>query len=118
MLFKDYEKEQPNHSPVRSQYLQIKQQNPDAILFFRMGDFYEMFDDDADIVAAGLREDEVEGAVFAVIAPGGKGHPGRRRYRRNGSGQWPRSAFPHEPGQVGQLSLIDPGPQQRPGARR
>ncbi len=52
MLFKDYEKQ--NHSPVRSQYLRIKQQNPDTILFFRMGDFYEMFDDDAEIVAREL----------------------------------------------------------------
>ncbi|MFL5657582.1 MAG: DNA mismatch repair protein MutS, partial [Ktedonobacteraceae bacterium] len=54
MLFKDYEKENPVHSPVRSQYLRIKEQNPDAILFFRMGDFYEMFDDDAEIVAREL----------------------------------------------------------------
>jgi DNA mismatch repair protein MutS len=54
VLFKDSEKEQPNHSPVRAQYLHIKQQNPDAILFFRMGDFYEMFDDDAEIVAREL----------------------------------------------------------------
>ena len=54
MLFKDYEQENPIHSPVRTQYLQIKAQNPDAILFFRMGDFYEMFDDDAEIVAREL----------------------------------------------------------------
>ncbi|HEX6484808.1 MAG TPA: DNA mismatch repair protein MutS [Ktedonobacteraceae bacterium] len=54
MLFEDYLKEHPQHSPVRSQYLQIKRQNPDAILFFRMGDFYEMFDDDAEIVAREL----------------------------------------------------------------
>ncbi len=54
MLFEEYAKENPVHSPVRSQYLQIKQQNPDAILFFRMGDFYEMFDDDAEIVAREL----------------------------------------------------------------
>ncbi len=54
MLFKDYEKEQPIHSPIRTQYLNIKGQNPDAILFFRMGDFYEMFDDDAEIVAREL----------------------------------------------------------------
>jgi DNA mismatch repair protein MutS len=54
VLFADFEKEQPAHSPVRTQYLQIKQQNPDAILFFRMGDFYEMFDDDAEIVAREL----------------------------------------------------------------
>ncbi|HET7637698.1 MAG TPA: DNA mismatch repair protein MutS, partial [Ktedonobacteraceae bacterium] len=54
MLFKDYEQEHPVHSPVRTQYLDIKGQNPDAILFFRMGDFYEMFDDDAEIVAREL----------------------------------------------------------------
>src|SRR5215470_18381200 len=54
MLFEDYEKAHPVHSPVRTQYLQVKQQNPDAILFFRMGDFYEMFDDDAEIVAREL----------------------------------------------------------------
>ena len=54
MLFKDYEQEHSIHSPVRTQYLNIKGQNPDAILFFRMGDFYEMFDDDAEIVAREL----------------------------------------------------------------
>ena len=54
MLFKEYEKDNPVHSPVRTQYLNIKAQNPDAILFFRMGDFYEMFDDDAEIVAREL----------------------------------------------------------------
>ncbi|GAC1497441.1 MAG: DNA mismatch repair protein MutS [Ktedonobacteraceae bacterium] len=54
MLFEDYAREHSVHSPVRTQYLHIKQQNPDAILFFRMGDFYEMFDDDAEIVAREL----------------------------------------------------------------
>jgi DNA mismatch repair protein MutS len=54
VLFEDYIKDNPVHSPVRNQYLQIKRQNPDAILFFRMGDFYEMFDDDAEIVAREL----------------------------------------------------------------
>ncbi len=54
MLFEDYLKEQPVHSPVRTQYLQIKRQHPDALLFFRMGDFYETFDEDAEIVAREL----------------------------------------------------------------
>ncbi len=54
MLFEDYLKEHPVHSPVRTQYLQIKRQCPDALLFFRMGDFYEMFDEDAEIVAREL----------------------------------------------------------------
>ena len=53
MLFEEYAKNQV-HSPVRTQYLTIKRQNPDAILFFRMGDFYEMFDEDAEIVAREL----------------------------------------------------------------
>jgi len=35
------------NTPVMRQYLEIKAQHPDAILFFRMGDFYEMFLDDA-----------------------------------------------------------------------
>ncbi len=41
-------------SPVRRQYLQIKRQYPDAILFFRLGDFYETFDEDAKTVAREL----------------------------------------------------------------
>jgi len=43
-----------HHSPVRLQYLSVKRQHPDAILFFRMGDFYEMFDEDAEIAAREL----------------------------------------------------------------
>ncbi len=35
------------YSPMMSQYLKIKEQNKDSILFFRLGDFYEMFYDDA-----------------------------------------------------------------------
>ncbi len=34
-------------TPMMKQYLEIKQQHPDEILFFRLGDFYEMFDADA-----------------------------------------------------------------------
>ncbi len=37
----------PKITPMLRQYLAIKEQHPDAILFFRMGDFYEMFFDDA-----------------------------------------------------------------------
>jgi DNA mismatch repair protein MutS len=41
-------------TPVRRQYLQIKRQHPDAIVFFRLGDFYETFDKDAEIAAQEL----------------------------------------------------------------
>lgn len=38
-------------SPMMSQYFAIKERNPDCIVFFRLGDFYEMFYDDAQLVA-------------------------------------------------------------------
>lgn len=38
-------------TPLRQQYLQIKKQYPDTIVFFRLGDFYESFDEDAKKVA-------------------------------------------------------------------
>ena len=38
-------------TPARAQYLALKRQHPDALLLFRMGDFYETFDDDARTVA-------------------------------------------------------------------
>ncbi|MYF81776.1 MAG: hypothetical protein F4177_08475, partial [Chloroflexi bacterium] len=41
-------------TPVRRQYLELKARHPDAILFFRLGDFYETFDEDAKLVAAEL----------------------------------------------------------------
>ncbi|GAA0870812.1 DNA mismatch repair protein MutS [Brevundimonas basaltis] len=41
-------------TPVMAQFLAAKAQAPDAILFFRMGDFYELFFKDAEIAAAAL----------------------------------------------------------------
>ncbi len=41
-------------TPVRQQYLDIKRDHPDAILFFRLGDFYETFDEDAEVTAREL----------------------------------------------------------------
>ena len=38
-------------TPVRRQYLDIKKRYADAIVFFRLGDFYEMFDEDAVIAS-------------------------------------------------------------------
>jgi DNA mismatch repair protein MutS len=38
-------------TPMRRQYLQIKKQFADAVVFFRLGDFYETFDDDARLVS-------------------------------------------------------------------
>ena len=35
------------HTPMMQQFLRIKAENPDILLFYRMGDFYEMFFDDA-----------------------------------------------------------------------
>lgn len=41
-------------TPMMRQYLEIKQDNPDSILFFRLGDFYEMFADDARLASKEL----------------------------------------------------------------
>src|SRR3989304_1081371 len=41
-------------TPIRRQYLRIKQQYPGAILLFRLGDFYETFDEDARIASREL----------------------------------------------------------------
>ncbi|NJD58405.1 MAG: DNA mismatch repair protein MutS, partial [Anaerolineae bacterium] len=41
-------------TPIRKLYLEIKRQYPDAILFFRLGDFYETFDQDAEVAAREL----------------------------------------------------------------
>ncbi len=38
-------------TPMRRQYLEIKKRYPDAIVFFRLGDFYETFDEDAKLVS-------------------------------------------------------------------
>jgi DNA mismatch repair protein MutS len=40
------------HTPMMQQYLRIKAQHPDALLFYRMGDFYELFFEDARRAAA------------------------------------------------------------------
>ena len=41
-------------TPVRQQYLDTKRQHPNAIVFFRLGDFYETFDEDAETVSREL----------------------------------------------------------------
>jgi len=54
-------------TPARAQYLAMKRQHPDALLLFRMGDFYETFDDDAAVVA------EVLGIALTSRPMGGDG---------------------------------------------
>ena len=44
----------PATTPMMAQYLNIKAAHKDALLFFRMGDFYELFFDDAAVAAAAL----------------------------------------------------------------
>src|SRR5574342_1273562 len=41
-------------TPIRKQYLEIKREYPKTILFFRLGDFYETFDEDAELTAREL----------------------------------------------------------------
>ncbi len=46
--------ENPQTTPMMAQYLALKAQYPDALLFYRMGDFYEMFFDDAKAASTAL----------------------------------------------------------------
>jgi len=41
-------------TPLRKQYLRVKQKYPEAIVFFRLGDFYETFDEDAKVASREL----------------------------------------------------------------
>ncbi|NOX55240.1 MAG: DNA mismatch repair protein MutS, partial [Planctomycetes bacterium] len=38
-------------TPMMERYLEVKRQNPDSLLLFRMGDFYELFYEDAEVAA-------------------------------------------------------------------
>ncbi len=41
-------------SPMMAQYIEIKAANPDSLLFYRMGDFYELFFEDAETASRAL----------------------------------------------------------------
>lgn len=55
-----------DETPIRRQYLEIKAKHQDAILLFRLGDFYEAFDDDAKLLARELD-------ILLTSKPMGKG---------------------------------------------
>ena len=46
--------DEPAVTPMMAQYLTIKEEHSDCLLFYRMGDFYELFFDDAKNAAAAL----------------------------------------------------------------
>jgi DNA mismatch repair protein MutS len=46
-MAKDIDPNFPGHTPMMQQYLGLKAQHPDLLLFYRMGDFYELFYEDA-----------------------------------------------------------------------
>lgn len=48
---KKAKKTKPDHTPMMAQYLDIKGQHSDALLFYRMGDFYELFLEDAKVAS-------------------------------------------------------------------
>ena len=54
-------------TPLRRQYLRVKQSHPEAIVFFRLGDFYETFDEDAKVASRELD-------IVLTAREMGKGH--------------------------------------------
>jgi len=73
-------KEASGNSPVMQQYLRIKAQYPDVLLFYRMGDFYELFFEDARKAARLL-----EITLTARGQSGGEGETDERAQRLHGN---------------------------------
>ena len=48
-------KDLSKHTPMMQQYWRLKNQHPDQIMFYRMGDFYELFGEDAEVAARELQ---------------------------------------------------------------
>ena len=66
----------PETTPMMQQYLRMKELHPDCILFFRLGDFYEMFNEDAKLVS---KELELTLTSRDRGQAGGAAHPHVRR---------------------------------------
>ena len=62
----------PETTPMMQQYLRMKELHPDCILFFRLGDFYEMFNEDAKLVSNGAGADPDQPGPGQA---GGAAHP-------------------------------------------
>ena len=78
------------HTPMMQQYLRIKGQHPDILLFYRMGDFYELFFEDARRAAALLDITlTARGAVGGRADPDGR-RPVSRRRRLSGEARTQR----------------------------
>ena len=58
-------------TPLMRQYAAIKKEHPNALLFFRLGDFYELFFDDAIVAAREYAADHLDLAQQRK----GRGHP-------------------------------------------
>src|SRR5512136_1052141 len=82
--------QQDDITPIRKQYLEIKRQHPDTILFFRLGDFYETFDQDAETAARELD-------IVLTSRPVGKG------------GRVPLAGIPHHAAENYLARLIERG---------
>ena len=64
-------------TPMMRQYLRMKELHPDCLLFFRLGDFYEMFNEDAQVASKAVSYTHLD--VYK------RQYPGWWRYRCRGS---------------------------------
>src|SRR2546429_9872878 len=97
------------HTPMMQQYLRIKGEHPDILVFYRMGDFYELFYDDAE-KASRLLDIALTSRGVSAGAPGEKaGAPAPP------GGEGPRTLV--EPREAGAVRRPDrrPAPAQRAG---
>ena len=80
-------------TPMMKQYLEIKENYKDCILFFRLGDFYEMFFDDA-IVASREMEVTLTGKNCGEGTGSDPDHPGPRQGKSRGPHPHVRRSVP------------------------
>ena len=85
-------------TPMMQQYRAVKEQNPDCLLFFRLGDFYEMFEDDARVASRELdltltTRDHAKGKAAEEKTPM-CGVPSRRDIRWPSASRWRTRRWP------------------------
>ena len=104
---------EPQPTPMLRQYRELKRRHPDALLFFRLGDFYELFEEDARTAARELKLVLTSPALFQDGEPADvrRALPQRHQLRRPSAGARPQGR--HRRAAGGRPPRQGPGPPRR-----
>ena len=103
---------------MMAQYLDVKARHPGALLFYRMGDFYELFFEDAEVAARAeaalvyalgqCHVADAERRVVRVAVHGERGEAGTQEVRPAGARRTPWPSRPPPPGSSEQIEKTAP----------